>query len=108
MHDATFFPGSSPVIQRIGLTRPTNPSSGLPMLHRPRTVIRTTSWSGIFLALALIPALAADPTGDWKVAEGVANVRIAACDASLWGVISWEKTAGGRDTNNPNVSKQNR
>jgi hypothetical protein len=26
----------------------------------------------------------------------------------MWGVVAWEKTPGGRDTNNPDVSKQNR
>src|SRR5215218_1983759 len=26
----------------------------------------------------------------------------------MWGVVAWEKTAGGRDKNNPDVSKQNR
>jgi len=26
----------------------------------------------------------------------------------MWGVVAWEKTPGGRDKNNPDVSKQNR
>jgi uncharacterized protein (DUF2147 family) len=78
------------------------------MLHRPRTVMPATICCGIFLALTLAPALAADPTGDWRVAEGVANIRIASCDSSLWGVIAWEKTPGGRDTHNSDVAKQNR
>jgi len=26
----------------------------------------------------------------------------------MWGVVAWEKELGGRDTNNPDVSKQNR
>ena len=26
----------------------------------------------------------------------------------MWGVVSWEKTQGGHDTNNPDVTKQNR
>jgi hypothetical protein len=26
----------------------------------------------------------------------------------MWGVVAWEKTPGGLDTNNPDVSKQNR
>lgn len=53
-------------------------------------------------------ALAADPTGDWRVADGVANIRVAQCDGSMWGVVAWEKEPGGRDTNNPDVSKKNR
>jgi uncharacterized protein (DUF2147 family) len=78
------------------------------MLHCPRNVIRTVAYSGIVLATGLASALAADPTGDWRVADGVANIRVAECNGSMWGAVSWEKTPGGRDTNNPDVSKQNR
>jgi uncharacterized protein (DUF2147 family) len=52
--------------------------------------------------------LAADPTGDWRVADGVANIRVAECNGRMWGAVSWEKTPGGRDKNNPDVSKQSR
>jgi uncharacterized protein (DUF2147 family) len=52
--------------------------------------------------------LAADPTGDWRVADGVADIRVAQCNGRMWGVVAWEKTPGGRDTNNPDVSKQSR
>jgi uncharacterized protein (DUF2147 family) len=78
------------------------------MLHCPRNVIRTVAYSTIVLATGLASALAADPTGDWRVADGVANIRVAECNGSMWGAVSWEKTPGGRDTNNPDVSKQNR
>ena len=78
------------------------------MLHCPRNIMRTVAYSGIFLAIGLASALAADPTGDWKVADGVANIRVAECNGSMWGVVAWEKTPGGRDKNNPDVSKQNR
>src|ERR1700744_3032646 len=78
------------------------------MLHCPRNVMRTVAYSGIFLALGLAPALAADPTGDWKVADGVANIRVAECNGSMWGVVAWEKIPGGHDSNNPDASKQNR
>jgi uncharacterized protein (DUF2147 family) len=54
------------------------------------------------------PVLAADPTGDWRVADGVANIRVAECNGSMWGVVAWEKVPGGHDKNNPDVSKQNR
>ena len=60
------------------------------------------------MAAGLAPALAADPTGDWRVADGVANIRVAECNGSMWGAVAWEKKPGGRDTNNPDVSKQNR
>ncbi|NOJ41211.1 DUF2147 domain-containing protein [Bradyrhizobium australiense] len=77
------------------------------MLHCPRTIARTIVYSGIFLATAHA-ALAADPTGDWKVADGVANIRVAQCNGNMWGVVSWEKTPGGKDKNNPDVAKQSR
>ena len=54
------------------------------------------------------PAFAADPTGDWRVADGVANIRVAQCNGNMWGVVSWEKTPGGRDKNNPDAAKQSR
>src|SRR6266699_2239059 len=78
------------------------------MLHCPRNVMRTVAYSGMLLAAGLASALAADPTGDWRVADGVANIRVAECNGSMWGVVGWEKTPGGRDKNNPDVSKQNR
>jgi len=78
------------------------------MLHCPRTVMRLAAYSGILLATGLAPALALDPTGDWRVADGVANIRVAQCNGSMWGAVAWEQTPGGRDTHNPDVSKQNR
>jgi uncharacterized protein (DUF2147 family) len=78
------------------------------MLHCPRSVMRKVIYSGIILSAGLAPALAADPTGDWRVADGVANIRVAECNGSMWGVVAWEKEPGGRDSNNPDVSKQNR
>jgi len=78
------------------------------MLHCPRTFARTIAISGLFLATGLIPAQAADPTGDWKVADGVANIRVAQCNGSMWGVVAWEQTPGGKDTHNPDPAKQSR
>jgi uncharacterized protein (DUF2147 family) len=78
------------------------------MLHRPRKIIPGVVYCGIFFATGLAPALAVDPTGDWQVADGVANIRVAQCNGSMWGAVAWEKTPGGRDNNNPDVSKQNR
>jgi uncharacterized protein (DUF2147 family) len=80
----------------------------LAMLYCPRSVMRTIAYSGILLATGLAPALAQDPTGDWRVADGVANIRVAQCNGSMWGAVTWEQTPGGRDTHNPDVSKQNR
>lgn len=73
--------------------------------------MRLTLYSGIVLASGLAclnPAMAADPTGDWRVADGVANIRVAQCNGSMWGVVAWEKKPGGRDENNPDASKKNR
>ena len=82
------------------------------MLHCPRNamrnIMRNVVYSGLVLAAGVGPALALDPTGDWRVADGVANIRVAQCNGNMWGAVSWEKTPGGRDVNNPDVSKQNR
>jgi uncharacterized protein (DUF2147 family) len=71
--------------------------------------LRTTSLlAGIVLLSGAAPAFALDPTGDWRVADGVANIRVAQCNGSMWGVVAWEKEPGGRDTNNPDASKRKR
>src|SRR5467141_4874446 len=78
------------------------------MLHCPRTTMRTVAYSGIFLATCFTAAFAADPTGDWKVADGVANIRVAECNGSMWGAVAWEKAPGSSDKSNPDASKQSR
>ena len=78
------------------------------MLHRHRNVLLTALAASIVLLAASASAMAADPTGDWQVADGVANIRVAKCGSSLWGVVAWEKQPGGRDTNNPDASKRSR
>ncbi len=78
------------------------------MLHCPRNITRTVIAFSAFSAISMASALAADPTGDWRVAEGVANVRVAECNGSMWGVIAWEQEPSGHDGNNPDVSKRNR
>jgi uncharacterized protein (DUF2147 family) len=52
-------------------------------------------------------AVAAEPTGEWRVANGDANIRIDDCDGILWGIISWEKESGV-DSSNPNPAERNR
>ncbi len=78
------------------------------MVHCPRMIPRTIVYSGIFLTAGFSSAVAADPTGDWKVADGVANIRVAQCSGNMWGVVAWEKTPGGKDKNNPDAAKQSR
>jgi uncharacterized protein (DUF2147 family) len=68
----------------------------------------TVVYSGLFLATGLAHALAADPTGDWRVADGVANIRVAECNGNMWGAVSWEKAPGGRDFHNQDASKRSR
>jgi uncharacterized protein (DUF2147 family) len=79
------------------------------MLHCPRNIVKTAAYLSLLLPMtSATAALAADPTGDWRVADGVANIRVAQCGGSMWGVVVWEKQPGGRDRNNPDVSKQSR
>jgi uncharacterized protein (DUF2147 family) len=79
------------------------------MLHCPRNIVKSALLSTVILLGAdITSALAADPTGDWRVADSVANIRVAQCNGSMWGVVAWEKEPGGRDSNNPDESKKNR
>jgi uncharacterized protein (DUF2147 family) len=66
------------------------------------------AYTGLVLASGAYSALAADPTGDWQVADGVANIRVAQCNGNMWGVVAWEKVPGGKDSHNPDPSKQSR
>lgn len=59
------------------------------------------------LALAVVPASAAEPVGDWHVKDRTARVSIENCGNKLWGVISWEAKPGA-DNNNPDPSKRGR
>lgn len=83
------------------------------MLQRPRIPTRLLTYCGIIFSAGLFsaglaPAFAADPTGDWQVEDGGAHVRIAECGGSMWGAISWEKTPGMTDKNNPDATKKSR
>lgn len=64
--------------------------------------------SAVFGLASAAPAFAADPTGDWQVEGGFANIRVAECSGAMWGAVAWEKTAGNRDKNNPDASKRTR
>lgn len=78
------------------------------MLQSPRSTKRILAYCGFLLAVSMTPALAGDPTGDWRVEDGVANIRVAACHGSMWGAVAWEKIPGGRDKNNPDATKKSR
>jgi uncharacterized protein (DUF2147 family) len=66
------------------------------------------------LALASIiaflggPAFAADPSGDWFVADKTAVIRVAPCGNAMCGHIAWTKGPPGTDRNNPDPAKRNR
>ena len=79
------------------------------MLQCPRNLLWIALFSAaIFAASGAPSAMAADPTGDWRVADGVANIRVAQCNGNMWGVVAWEQSPGGHDVNNPDASKRSR
>ncbi|WP_297295296.1 DUF2147 domain-containing protein [uncultured Methylovirgula sp.] len=58
--------------------------------------MRTWLLTGATTVLATAAALAMvssspDPTGEWKIADGTANVAIRPCGANLCGFVSWAK-----------------
>jgi len=67
------------------------------------------SWISIVAVLGLSgPAFAAEPVGDWLVANKMAVVRVAPCGEVLCGNIAWTKGPPGTDHNNPDPAKRNR
>lgn len=70
--------------------------------------MRIVIFFAVLSALTTRSAFAADPTGDWRVADGVAHIRVAECNGAMWGAVIWEKEAGGLDEHNPDASKRNR
>jgi uncharacterized protein (DUF2147 family) len=95
-------------MRRFAILRIIHLNTGYTMLHRPRDTLRTLIVFGVFTTMGVAPALAADPTGDWLVADGVAHIRVAECSGNMWGVVAWEKEPGGIDDHNPDVSKRSR
>src|SRR3981081_2524354 len=64
---------------------------------------------GVMASCAFMSAaFAADPIGEWLVAERTARVSIADCGGALWGVVSWEADPGGVDEKNPDSTKRTR
>jgi uncharacterized protein (DUF2147 family) len=61
----------------------------------------------VLLAFMSGPALAADPVGEWLVADGGATIRIEPCADALWGIISWTREPGF-DSQNPDPAKRSR
>jgi len=61
----------------------------------------------VFLLTGSAAAAEPQPTGEWRTADGRANIRIDDCDGALWGIISWEKEPGV-DSNNPDPAERSR
>jgi uncharacterized protein (DUF2147 family) len=83
-------------------------SIGYTMLHRQREIMRKAIFLGALTVMTTASALAADPSGDWRVADGVAHIRVAECNGNMWGAVIWEKEPGGLDEHNPDASKRSR
>jgi len=67
-----------------------------------------TACAMALLVTGTLPAAAdPQPTGEWRTADGRANIRIDNCAGVLWGVISWEKEPG-IDTENPDPARRSR
>jgi uncharacterized protein (DUF2147 family) len=64
-------------------------------------------WGATFLLAGFAAAAEPPPIGEWRTADGRANVRIDDCDGVLWGIISWEKELGGVDSYNPDPAERN-
>jgi uncharacterized protein (DUF2147 family) len=64
-------------------------------------------WGATFLLAGFAAAAEPPPIGEWRTADGRANVRIDDCDGILWGIISWEKEPGGADSYNPDPAERN-
>jgi uncharacterized protein (DUF2147 family) len=69
--------------------------------------MRTAIVCGAFFSMTTASAFAADPTGDWRVQDGVAHIRVAECNGAIWGAVIWEKEPGV-DEHNPDASKRSR
>ncbi len=63
--------------------------------------------AGPALAQDSVQKAAQDATGEWRVADDKALIRVVDCGGALWGVVSWERKPG-RDVNNPNPALRRR
>jgi uncharacterized protein (DUF2147 family) len=56
---------------------------------------------------AIVPALAAEPTGTWYTADKDSQVRITNCGGALCGALVWLKVPNDPDTGRPKTDKNN-
>jgi len=66
-------------------------------------------WPLVIVMLVFMcgPVFAADPIGEWLVADGGAKIQITPCANALWGIISWVREPGV-DSQNPDPAKRSR
>lgn len=76
--------------------------------------MRAVFWAILAIAAATGPVLARNPaqnrtgpTGEWRVADGSALIRVVDCGNALWGVVAWERKSG-RDVHNPDPGLRRR
>ncbi|MBV9431798.1 MAG: DUF2147 domain-containing protein [Hyphomicrobiales bacterium] len=48
------------------------------------------------------------PAGEWLVENQTARIKVENCGGEMWGAVSWEKSPGGQDTQNPDPTKRSR
>lgn len=65
--------------------------------------------TGLAALVGLSTAALADPTGEWRVGDGSATVRVKHCGGGdLCGFISSTKGPPGKDSKNPDPAKRDR
>jgi uncharacterized protein (DUF2147 family) len=69
--------------------------------------MRKLCLAGVLSASLCSMALAAEPVGEWLVANGEARIKIEPCPNGLWGVISWTRDPS-IDLKNPDPAKRDR
>ncbi len=69
--------------------------------------MKTIPLAAASIALLATSALAAEPTGEWLVADKTARIQIERCPTGLWGIISWLRQPA-IDDKNPDSAKRGR
>lgn len=67
--------------------------------------------AGIACLIPAGAALAQSATGEWRVEDGTADIRIVDCGGAIWGVTAWAKNPSGsadKDKNNPDPALRDR
>jgi len=90
------------------MPRPTSSTAVLSGFNPLAFITRALICAAALSLNGILPAAAdPQPTGEWRTADGRANIRIVDCAGVLWGVISWEKEPG-IDSENPDPARRGR